>query len=98
MKTNKPTNSELIFYNRAIERMLTFSLVNVNRSQHIISTFEQFYGKNSRYETLARLFNERVNYLTPNPGINRVKEITQDEWECAMKDSVINQLEWEDIN
>ena len=96
MSTTKPTKYELEFYNRAVDRMLSFKLPTMNRNRHIISTYEQFFGKNERYHKLEKLFNERVNFLTPHPEIQRVKEITQDEWESHMKDSVINQLEWED--
>jgi hypothetical protein len=96
MNTNKPDKYELEFYNRAVERLLTFSLVNVNRNKSIISTYEQFFGKNIRYRKLEKILNERINFLTPIPEIERVKEITQDEWESKMKDSVLDQLEWED--
>lgn len=96
MDTTKPTKYELEFYNRAVDRMLSFQLPTMNRNRHIISTYEQFFGKNIRYNKLEKLFNERVIFLTPRPEIQRVKEITQDEWESNMKDSVLDQLEWED--
>jgi len=96
MNTIKPTKYELEFYNRALDRMLSFKLSTMNRNKHILSTYEQFFGNNIRYQKLEKLFNERVNFLTPHPEIERVKELTQDEWESQMKDSILNQLEWED--
>jgi hypothetical protein len=97
MKTTKPTKYELEFFNRAVDRMLSFKLPTMNRNRHILSTYEQFFGQNTRYLKLEKLFNERVNYLTPHPDIKRVKELTQEEWESKMNDSILDQLEWEDL-
>ena len=96
MNTNKPTKHEMDFYYRALDRMLTFKLETMNRNRHILSTYEQLFGENIRYKKLEKIFNERVNFLSPNSSIKRVKEITQDEWENEMKDSIIDQLDWED--
>lgn len=92
----KPTKNELIFYNRLIDRIFMFELQNIDRIKNVISDFKNMYGDTIRYRKIEKLFNERVNFLTPNSEIKRVKEITQDEWESNMKDSIINQLEWED--
>ena len=94
----KPTKYELDFYNRAIDEILVLDLSTIDKGKDILSTYEIFFDKNPRYERLKSLYNERVNFVTPNPSIKRVKELTQQEWEDKMKDSSFDQLEWEDNN
>jgi hypothetical protein len=76
--------------------MLSFKLPTMNRARHVLSTYEQFFGENIQYQKLERVFNDRVNFLTPNSNITRVKELSQSEWEDKMKDSILDQIEWED--